>query len=113
MVSLLIREVPTKRPCVKRGSSPFTKATGIKVVTVSGTDAEKRAKVTAMVQTGNVTWDLYLDGEIQAGSDAHFAITEDLSDFASSSLTARTRWPTRTRGGGEIAVNLHPFGLQI
>ncbi|KAA3509108.1 ABC transporter substrate-binding protein (plasmid) [Agrobacterium rosae] len=60
---------------------PFTKETGIEVVTVSATDAEKRAKVTAMVQTNNVTWDLYLDGEIQAGSDAHYMITEDLSEY--------------------------------
>lgn len=60
---------------------PFTNETGIEVVTVSATDAEKRAKVTAMVQTNNVTWDLYLDGEIQAGSDAHYEITEDLSEY--------------------------------
>ena len=82
---------------------PFTKATGIKVVTVSGTDAEKRAKVTAMVQTGNVTWDLYLDGEIQAGSDAHFAITEDLSDFCKQFINSTDLLADScTRGGAKL-----------
>ncbi|KXF79602.1 ABC transporter substrate-binding protein [Paramesorhizobium deserti] len=60
---------------------PFTKETGIEVVTVVATNAEMRAKATAMVKTGNVTWDLYLDGEIQAASEAHSKITEDLTDF--------------------------------
>lgn len=60
---------------------PFTKETGIEVVVVSATNAEMRAKASAMVKSGNVTWDLYLDGEIQAGSEAHKAATEDLSEF--------------------------------
>ncbi|MBP1884746.1 ABC transporter substrate-binding protein [Sinorhizobium mexicanum] len=60
---------------------PFTKATGIEVVTVVATNAEMRAKAAAMVKTGNVSWDLYLDGEIQAASKAHREITEDLTEF--------------------------------
>jgi mannopine transport system substrate-binding protein len=60
---------------------PFTKATGIEVVTVAATNAEMRAKAAAMVKTGNVSWDLYLDGEIQAASKAHREITEDLTEF--------------------------------
>lgn len=60
---------------------PFTKETGIEVVTVVATNAEMRAKASAMVKTGNVSWDLYLDGEIQAASEAHQASTEDLSGF--------------------------------
>lgn len=43
---------------------PFTAKTGIKVVSVAATNAEMRAKATAMVKTGNMTWDLYPDGEI-------------------------------------------------
>ncbi|EJZ20269.1 Transporter, partial [Rhizobium sp. Pop5] len=35
---------------------PFTEATGIKVVSVAATNAEMRAKASAMVKTGNVTW---------------------------------------------------------
>ncbi|MET4690677.1 ABC transporter substrate-binding protein [Sinorhizobium fredii] len=60
---------------------PFTKATGIEVVTVVATNAEMRAKAAAMVKTGNINWDLYLDGEIQAASKAHREVTEDLTDF--------------------------------
>lgn len=60
---------------------PFTQETGIEVVVVSGTNAELRAKASAMVKSGNVTWDLFLDGEIQAASEAHKAVTEDLTDF--------------------------------
>ncbi|UTY46624.1 ABC transporter substrate-binding protein [Sinorhizobium fredii] len=60
---------------------PFTKATGIEVVTVVATNAEMRAKAAAMVKTGNVNWDLYLDGEIQAASKAHREVTEDLTEY--------------------------------
>ncbi|MCG5481984.1 MAG: ABC transporter substrate-binding protein [Ensifer alkalisoli] len=60
---------------------PFTKETGIEVVTVAATNAEMRAKAAAMVKTGNVSWDLYLDGEIQAASKAHREVTEDLTEF--------------------------------
>lgn len=60
---------------------PFTQATGIAVQVVSATNAEMRAKASAMVRAGNVTWDLYLEGEIQAASDAHRQVTEDLSPF--------------------------------
>lgn len=60
---------------------PFTASTGIKVVSVAATNAEMRAKATAMVKTGHVTWDLYPDGEIQAISEAHKSTSEDLSVF--------------------------------
>lgn len=60
---------------------PFTAETGIEVVVVVATNAEMRARAAAMTQTGNVTWDLYLEGEIQAGSAAHRAVSEDLTEF--------------------------------
>ncbi|WP_245292909.1 ABC transporter substrate-binding protein [Pararhizobium arenae] len=60
---------------------PFTQKTGIEVVVVSGTNAELRAKASAMVKSENVTWDLYLDGEIQAASEAHKSVTDDLTEF--------------------------------
>lgn len=60
---------------------PFTRETGITVVTVAGSNAQMRAKAAAMVQAGNVTWDLYLQGEIQASSDQHRQTAEDLSSF--------------------------------
>ena len=68
---------------------PFTKKTGIEVVTVAATNAEMRAKAAAMVKTGNVAWDLYLEGEIQAGSDKHKSITEDLTEFCKQFSTRR------------------------
>ncbi|WP_051264245.1 extracellular solute-binding protein [Rhizobium leucaenae] len=60
---------------------PFTVKTGIHVVSVAATNAEMRAKATAMVKTGNVTWDLYPDGEIQVSSQDHLAISEQLDNF--------------------------------
>lgn len=60
---------------------PFTKATGIEVKIVSATNAEMRAKAAAMVKSANVSWDLYLEGEIQAASPAHREVTEDLTEF--------------------------------
>lgn len=60
---------------------PFTAATGIEVVSVAGTGGEMRAQARAMAETGNVIWDLYFEGEIQAGSEDHKKIAEDLSGF--------------------------------
>lgn len=60
---------------------PFTEQTGIRVRIVSATNSEMRAKASAMVKAGNVSWDLYLDGEIQSESEAHRLVTEDLSEF--------------------------------
>lgn len=79
---------------------PFTKATGIEVVTVVATNAEMRAKAAAMVKTGNVSWDLYLDGEIQAASKAHYSVTEDLTDFCKQ-FSGRSDLPANAceRGG--------------
>ncbi|MBZ9739793.1 MULTISPECIES: ABC transporter substrate-binding protein [unclassified Mesorhizobium] len=68
---------------------PFTAKTGIEVVTVAATNAEMRAKAAAMVKTGNVSWDLYLQGEIQTASAQHMQAAENLSDFCK-------RFATRT-----------------
>ncbi|WP_246666141.1 extracellular solute-binding protein [Aquamicrobium sp. LC103] len=60
---------------------PFSEQTGIEVVTVAGTNAEMRAKAAAMVRSDNVSWDLYLQGDIQASSDEHAQYAQDLSGF--------------------------------
>ncbi|MFS8049615.1 extracellular solute-binding protein [Rhizobium sp. BR 314] len=60
---------------------PFTAKTGIQVVSVAATNAEMRAKAAAMVKTGNVTWDVYPDGEIQVSSKEHLAVSEPLDRF--------------------------------
>jgi len=68
---------------------PFTAKTGIEVVTVAATNAEMRAKAAAMVKAGNASWDLYLQGDIQAASEQHLQSAENLSDFCK-------RFSTRT-----------------
>ncbi|MBO9195159.1 ABC transporter substrate-binding protein [Rhizobium sp. 16-449-1b] len=60
---------------------PFTKETRIRVITVSGTGAENVARIKAMAQTGNVEWDLYQAGEIQAASELHRSLNEDMTEF--------------------------------
>lgn len=81
---------------------PFTKATGIEVVTVVATNAEMRAKASAMVKAGNVTWDLYLDGEIQAASEAHRKVTEDLTEFCRQFADRKDLSPNACAPGGAL-----------
>lgn len=82
---------------------PFTEATGVSVVIVSATNAEMRAKAAAMVQSGNVSWDLYLEGEIQAASSAHKQVTEDISQFC-----------TRFANNSDLAANAcQPGGVLL
>jgi mannopine transport system substrate-binding protein len=81
---------------------PFSKATGIDVVVVVATNAEMRAKASAMVKTGNVTWDLYLDGEIQAASRAHRDVTEDLTDFCHQFTGRKDLGPHACAPGGAL-----------
>ncbi|MGV6873955.1 ABC transporter substrate-binding protein [Pseudochelatococcus sp. B33] len=60
---------------------PFTEATGIKVVTVTATDAEQRTRAKAMVQSGNVTWDIINNVDVIAESADNRSFTEDLASF--------------------------------
>lgn len=60
---------------------PFTAATGIKVVSAAATDAEQRARATAMVQAGRVEWDLFINVDVLAASPGNRAITRDLASF--------------------------------
>ncbi|WP_421578212.1 ABC transporter substrate-binding protein [Shinella sp. M31] len=82
---------------------PFTRETGIEVVVVSGTNAELRAKASAMVKSDNVTWDLYLDGEIQAASEAHKAVTEDLTEFCRPYKQRKDLPANACEAGGALA----------
>lgn len=43
-----------------------------------------------MMKSDNVTWDLYLDGEIQAASEAHKAVNEDLKELCKRQGSFRT-----------------------
>ncbi|MBX3541004.1 MAG: ABC transporter substrate-binding protein [Chelatococcus sp.] len=60
---------------------PFTKATGIKVATVTATDAEQRARAQAMAKAGNVTWDIINNVDIIAESEQNRSFTRDLASF--------------------------------
>lgn len=81
---------------------PFTAATGIAVTIVSATNAEMRAKATAMVKSDNVSWDLYLEGEIQAASDAHHQVTEDLTSFCARFSTKADLASNACAAGGAL-----------
>ncbi|MER9858824.1 MULTISPECIES: ABC transporter substrate-binding protein [unclassified Mesorhizobium] len=63
--------------------NPFEKATGIKVEVVPTTDnLEGRAKVEAMVKSGNVTWDLFTEDDVGGEMPGHLTTrADDLSDF--------------------------------
>ncbi|WP_192252239.1 ABC transporter substrate-binding protein [Mesorhizobium caraganae] len=62
--------------------APFERATGIKVVVVpSGNTAERRAQVQAMIVSGNVTWDIFVEGEMDAETPDHAERAENIDDF--------------------------------
>jgi mannopine transport system substrate-binding protein len=61
---------------------PFTSMTGIRVRTVAGSDPQNFARVRSMVETGDITIDLYQASDIQSSSDAYLLVNEDVSDFA-------------------------------
>lgn len=63
---------------------PFTKETGIEVITVSGSASANTARIKAMVDANDMQWDLYQAGEIQAASDAFRALNEDMTAFCSA-----------------------------
>ena len=60
---------------------PFTQATGVKVTTVTATDAEQRTRAQAMASAGRVTWDIINNVDIIAESKRNRAFTRDLSSF--------------------------------
>ena len=60
---------------------PFTNATGIKVTTVTATDAEQRTRAQAMASTGRVTWDIINNVDIIAESAQNRSFTRDLTAF--------------------------------
>jgi len=61
--------------------APFTEATGIKVSTVTATDAEQRTRAQAMANAGRVTWDIINNVDIIAESAQNRSFTRDLTAF--------------------------------
>ncbi|MCZ4093091.1 extracellular solute-binding protein [Sinorhizobium psoraleae] len=63
-------------------STPSKSQIGIKVVSVpTSTSEEGRAKVAAMIKSGNVTWDIFGDGDVEAEAPDHLTRADDISDF--------------------------------
>jgi mannopine transport system substrate-binding protein len=82
---------------------PFTRQTGIKVTTVIASDAEQRSKAQAMVQAGNVSWDIINNVDILAASPQNRGFTEDVSEFCK-------QFDKRT----DLAENTcQPYGVRI
>lgn len=91
---------------------PFTKETGITVKTVAATNAEMRAKATAMVKTGNVSWDLYMQGEIQAMSPQHLETAEDIGTSAGTSTGVKTSlWMPADQVGSDCSPLQHCLSM--
>ena len=68
---------------------PFTAATGIKVSTVTATDAEQRTRAQAMASAGRVTWDIINNVDIIAESAQNRAFSVDLSSFCEQFKTRK------------------------
>ncbi|WP_441481370.1 ABC transporter substrate-binding protein [Bosea sp. 2KB_26] len=67
----------------------FTKATGIRVTTVTATDSEQRTRAQAMASAGKVTWDIINNVDIIAESAQNRAFSRDLTAFCKA-FEART-----------------------
>jgi mannopine transport system substrate-binding protein len=83
---------------------PFTKETGIKVITVSGSDSDNMARVKAMVESGNVEWDMYQSGEIQAASDQYRAMNEDMTAFCKDYADDKDLLPGACNSAGVLSA---------
>jgi mannopine transport system substrate-binding protein len=84
--------------------APFEKETGIKVITISGSDSQNAARVKAMVTAKQVSWDLYQAGEIQSSSDEHRAVNEDMSPFCEHMSTREGLLPGACKPGGVLSA---------
>jgi len=85
---------------------PFTQATGIKVSTVTATDAEQRTRAQAMASAGRVSWDIINNVDIIAESAQNRAFTRDLTSFCTQ-FEARKDLIAKTcnRAGVRISLN--------
>ena len=69
---------------------PFTKMTGIKVVTVSATNTEMRAQVKAMTESKTVIWDIYQSSETTRRFEGFF----DWDDLPNMAMEFLDRLPS-------------------
>jgi mannopine transport system substrate-binding protein len=99
----------------------FTNATGIKVSTVTATDAEQRTRAQAMASAGRVTWDIINNVDIIAESAQNRSFTRDLSAFcgqfeARKDLVEKSCNPAGVRisfNATLLAFNTQPFKTGI
>jgi mannopine transport system substrate-binding protein len=83
---------------------PFTTATGIKVSTVTATDAEQRTRAQAMASAGRVTWDIINNVDIIAESAQNRAFARDLTAFCAQ-FEARKDLPEKTCNPAGVRIS--------
>ena len=83
---------------------PFTTATGIKVSTVTATDAEQRTRAQAMASARRVTWDIINNVDIIAESAQNRAFARDLSAFCAQ-FEARKDLPEKTCNPAGVRIS--------
>lgn len=85
---------------------PFTQATGIKVNTVTATDAEQRTRAQAMANAGRVTWDIINNVDIIAESAQNRAFTRDLASFCTQ-FEARKELLEKSCNSAGVRISLN------
>ncbi|ESZ55374.1 hypothetical protein X727_33140, partial [Mesorhizobium sp. L103C119B0] len=83
--------------------SPFEEATGIKVVVIpSGNTAERRAHVQAMIASGNVTWDMFIEGAMDAEAPSHAEHAANIDDFCAQFTDRADLLPGSCKASGVL-----------
>src|ERR1700753_3574791 len=85
---------------------PFTTASGIKVSTVTATDAEQRTRAQAMAAAGRVTWDIINNVDIIAKSAQNRAFARDLTAFCKQ-FEARKDLPEKTCNPAGVRISFN------
>lgn len=84
--------------------APFEKETGIKVISVSGTNAQNAARVRAMTTAGQVTWDLYQVGDIESAAEQIRVSNEDMTGFCTRFQAQDDLLPGACNANGVLAA---------
>ncbi|QRM32226.1 extracellular solute-binding protein [Microvirga sp. VF16] len=84
---------------------PFAQATGIKVVVVSTANPnERRAQVQAMEKSGNVTWDIFAESDVDADSPSHSERAANIDEFCKQFTSRSDLLPGACKASGVLAV---------
>ncbi|WP_051505828.1 extracellular solute-binding protein [Mesorhizobium sp. WSM2561] len=61
---------------------PFEQATGIKLIVVpTGGSDERRARVQALIEAADVSWDIFVEGEMDAKAPSHAERAANIDEF--------------------------------